>query len=80
MNLEVSYTQDLPLDDLNHDLDTPKCGLWKWWSLGSYHLSLSLQVEEKVSLKFMEILALIGYLYGFLTELKWLEPTKACVT
>ena len=26
--MEVLYTQDLPLDDLNHDLDTPKYGLW----------------------------------------------------
>ena len=29
MNLEVPYTKDLPLDDLDHDLDTPKCGPWK---------------------------------------------------
>ena len=27
--MEVSYTQDLPLDDSNHNLDTPKCELWK---------------------------------------------------
>ena len=62
MNLEVSYTQDLPPDDSNHNLDTPKCGIWKWWSLDSQCLSLSLEVEDKVSLKVIETLALIGYL------------------
>ena len=62
MNMEVSYTQDLSLDDLNHDLDTPKCRLWKGWSLGSYYLSLSLEVEDKVSFKVMNTLAPIGYL------------------
>ena len=29
MNPDVSYTQNLPPDDSNHDFDTPKCGLGK---------------------------------------------------
>ena len=28
-SMEVSYTQDFSPDDLNHDLSTPKCGVWK---------------------------------------------------
>ena len=79
MNPEVSYTQDLSPDDSNHDLDAPKCGLWKWWSFGSRYLSLSLEMEDKVSLKVMETLGLMGYLWGSPTKLKWPEPTKACV-
>ena len=54
MNLEVLYTQDFPLDNLNHDLGTPKCGLWKEGSLYPHFLFLTLEVEEKV----METLAL----------------------
>ena len=38
---KVSYTQDLPPDDSNHDLNTPKCGLWKEGGHGSLSLSLS---------------------------------------
>ena len=53
MNLEVSYTQDLPSDNSNHDLGTPKCRLWKEGSLSSHFLSFSLEVEDKV----METLA-----------------------
>ena len=60
MNLEVLYTQDLSLNDSNHDLDTSKCRLWKISSLGSHYLFLSLEVEDKVSLKVMESLAPIG--------------------
>ena len=62
MNLEVSYTQDLSLDDSNHDLGTPKYGLWQGGSLSSHYLSLSLDVEEKVFLKVIETLAPMGNL------------------
>ena len=65
MNLEVSYTQDLLPDNSNHNLDTPKCGLWKIFSLGSHYFFLSLDVEDKVSLKVMETLALMGVFIGF---------------
>ena len=65
MNLEVSYTQDLLPDDLNHDLGTPKYGLWKRESLDSHYLFLSLEVEDKVSLKIMETLAPIGLFIWF---------------
>ena len=65
MNMEVSYTQDLLPNDPNHNLDTLKCGLWKRWSLGFHYLSLSLEVEDKVSLKVMETLALMGVFIGF---------------
>ena len=41
-NMEVSCTQDLPSNDLNHDLGTPKCELWK----GGLLSSLSLKVED----------------------------------
>ena len=34
------------VDDLNHDLSTPKCGLWKNGNLGSLSLSRSLEVED----------------------------------
>ena len=57
MNLEILYTQDLLPNDLNHDLDTPKCGLWNGVSLGSYYFFFSLEVEDKFSLKVMETLA-----------------------
>ena len=77
MNLEVSYTQDLLPDDSNHDLDTPKCGVWNGWSLGSHYLFLSLEVEDKVSLKVIKTLAPMGVFIGSPTKLKWLEPIKA---
>ena len=50
MNLEVSCTQDLPPDDSNHDLDTPKYGLWKSEYLSSLFLSLS-RGGRRLSLK-----------------------------
>ena len=34
------------VDDLNHDLSTPKCWLWKNGNLGSLSPSLSLEVED----------------------------------
>ena len=43
---EVSYTLDLLTDDSNHDLGTPKCGLWKKEGCDSLSLSLSLEVED----------------------------------
>ena len=57
MNMEILYTQDLLPNDLYHDLDTPKSGLWNGGSLSSYYLFFSLEVEDKVSLKVMETLA-----------------------
>ena len=58
-------TQTTPLDDSSHDLDTPKCELWNGWSLSSHYLSLSLEVEDKISLKVMETLTSMGVFMGF---------------
>ena len=48
MNMKFLSIQDFLLDDLNHDLDTPKYGLWNGGSLGSHFLFLSLEMEDKL--------------------------------
>ena len=65
MNLEVSYTQYLLPNDTNHNLGTLKSWLWKGGSLSSHYLSLSLEVEDKVSLKVIETLATKGVFIRF---------------
>ena len=80
MNLEVSYTQDLPLNDSNHNLDTPKCGLWKGLYLGSHYVSFYLEVEDKVPLKFVETLAFMEVFIEFLQGLSDLSPPTNWLT
>ena len=76
--LKVLYTQNLSLDDSNHDLGNPKYGLWNGGGYGS--LSPSLELEDNTHQKVMETLTLKGVFIRLPIRLKWLEPIKAWVT